>query len=189
MGTSLSVPMVRFGRARFSQFTYYGRGLRQGDPVNLVFAGNAQPSTVDPLLETHIFPPWLRTGLCSLSQWVYIDTSRTGGLADWVSMSATRATGGCAFTRCHMRLFDGGNDPSSNGLGRFTIGSTHYETANLLRPIHKVRDYDKTRDFLQALARGKSFLAKAPRKVRIQSNPGVAGSVSYDGRGTLFSIL
>jgi len=100
--------------------------------------------TVAEIFMHQLFPPWIDTtapivGNCAVKHYAFVGS-------EWRDMKSL-TLGGCAFNRCHVRLFDGGH---TQQLGKFTVGNVHYERWDWLKG-HVVVDWDSSQNFVRDL--------------------------------------
>ena len=181
-------PLAPVGGITLSPYTHRSTNLESfADPLNLIFTGEAQVDRVASILMNELFPPrlWSSTVLpviydCAETHWVYVDNE---GDRKWQSMDYTLAIGGCAFNRCHIRLFDGGFDER---LGEFTLANVHYEESYLWK-IHAIVDWDRSQNFVRQLFEASPF-CKRIRKQQLQVKGEVVQNVQHDGIATVIEL-
>ncbi len=184
--------MKQIGGIRISLFTYSCKNPPiPSDPINLIFTSHAKIKYVNDCLEKKIFPPWLDTvGYarvpCAKPQWVRFENRANKGNPQWIKMSASKAIGGCAPIRSHIRLFDVGSDSSSQGMGDCCIANVHYEVLKLkkLKVDHVIQDWNRSRKFVEKLfadllAPAKTSSLKMQKSGNIQNvpNDGIASVI------------
>ena len=184
-------PMTEIGDVTVSPYTHRSMSLAQesqADPLNLVFAGNAEVSRVAKIFAYRLFPPelhWQSTVVplynCAETQWVYL---RKGDMHDFLGMKYTIAMGGCLSNpRCHIRLFDGGHDEQ---LGEFTLANVHYEHLDVSKMNHVVDDWDRAQAFVQHLFQATPY-CESVRMERFQANERIQ-NIPNDGFGTIIEL-
>lgn len=187
VGSTMFIPMKQIGGIRISLFTYSSNILpKPSDPISLVFKSNAKTDNVVDYLQNKIFPPWLDTGIgCASPQWIRLENPANSGKLQWVKMSSSRAIGGCALIRNHMRFFDAGYDSSPDGVGNCCIGGVHYEEWEVPKLNHVIKDWNKSREFMEKLF---ADLPTTKTSSMIMQQPSSIQNVPYDGYASVIQL-
>lgn len=188
VGTTVQIPMKQIGGIRISLFTYSSTIMpTPSDPITLIFTSNAKAESVIDYLENKIFPPWLDTGVgCASPQWIRLENPVNSGNSKWVKMYSSRAIGGCALIRSHMRLFDVGFDSTSQGMGDCCIGGVHYERWEIEKLNHVIQDWNRSREFLTKLFADLPLSSKTSTLVMQQ--PSNIQNIPYDGIASMIPL-
>ncbi|HEX9709797.1 MAG TPA: hypothetical protein VGB42_07540 [Candidatus Thermoplasmatota archaeon] len=156
-GRVLEFPEVRLGASdrAFSPYTQVEEHHPPLDPVNLVFWGNASVDRVASAFRSFT-PGWIdsdlvkgttmRCALGAMPQTVWFRPHGNGARPRFVWCSHSLSPQGFELERIHVRLFDGGFDPSPGGWGRWSLGSVHLEEVELGEIDHTVREWDAAQD-------------------------------------------
>jgi hypothetical protein len=194
-GHMIDVAAVQLGASdrSFSPYTQVEEHHPPLDPVNLVFWGDAPVERVAATFRS-LKPAWIdsdlvrgtdmRCALGAMPQAVWVRPHGPGGQPrfDWCTHSLSPQ--GFELERIHVRLFEGGFDPTPAGWGRWSLGSVHLEEVEPGEFDHTVRNWDAAqveagRCFKEALGGG---CATAP--IRLQRDGEELRGVAHDGLAT-----
>jgi len=97
------------------------------DPINIVFYDDGRASEVELKIDSNAPHGWKNAW--GWAQYVYVDETSHGGTAHWQSNNFQLEEGDYFDTRCHLRIFDGGNS-DYDSFKYWSIGAVHKETWN-----------------------------------------------------------
>lgn len=187
-GTRITVPMMEIGGQSivFSPYTAELPFGPNADPVNLFFWNNGSASRVCNLMRNNLTPNWKRTRFrfecASVNYLMFYD--KITKLCSWTKGAHSSSPEGCALTRFHIRLFDGGKD---NDLGRVCVGSVHHEHFDITVPNHIPDDYDGGQGLVAGQFVAKSF-TKSIIRGRFQRGPERIRNVRHDGEADMVEV-